>query len=280
MTEQPSSNQPTDANQPASMPSSADHSGANKGGSSDHVENKQPRFSPAARRKSRRYLLQALYQWQITSTVLPELIPQYQGDDQYREADNQYFVELVTNITNDAGILDEMIRPFLDRETKSLDFIEHAILWIGSYELKERLDIPYKVIINEAIELAKAFGADQSHKYVNGVLDRVAKICREAETDRVKVAQFFMKEDQTKRLPKISITRNKLKLNKTKVESSAQVGSETMSVRETMPVSETITVSETMSVNKTIPASETMTLDDIKKTDNQEGVYGSEPTDQ
>ena len=259
MTEQQSSNQPTDAsNQPAGSDSNGSDNKSPDNKNPDNTENKQPRFSPAARRKSRRYLLQALYQWQITSTPLPELIPQYQSDTQYHEADNQYFVELITNITNDAGILDEMIRPFLDRETKSLDFIEHAILWIGSYELKERLDIPYKVIINEAIELAKAFGADQSHKYVNGVLDRVAKICREAETDRVKVAQFFIKEDQPKRLPKISITRNKLKLNsKIKPDSDIKIDSDSA-----------------------IKLDDEIKLGDEKRADDEERVYGFKPADQ
>ncbi len=173
--------------------------------------NKSEKFSPIARRKSRRYLLQALYQWQITKTPLEELIPQFQRDSKYIEADNRYFLDLLTGIIENHAALDSAFRQWLDRETKSLDFIEHAILWIGAYELKERLDIPYRVIINESIELAKMFGADQSHKYVNGILDRVAKLFREIEVDRSRTAHFFKQEPTPQKIVSIEYVKKEKK---------------------------------------------------------------------
>lgn len=96
--------------------------------------------------------------------------------------DKDYLSELLTAINNRAAELDELIAPYLDRAINELSPIEHAILRIATYELKERLEIPYKVVINEAILLAKQFGAQDSHKFVNGVLDKAAKILRQRET--------------------------------------------------------------------------------------------------
>ena len=95
--------------------------------------------------------------------------------------DKDYLHELLFNISHQFGVLDDLIVPHLDRPLHEVHAIEHAILWIALYEFKERLEIPYKVIINEAILLAKQFGAQDSHKFVNGVLDKAAKVVRERE---------------------------------------------------------------------------------------------------
>ena len=96
-------------------------------------------------------------------------------NEKFSEANSEYFHELLQNITQNRAKLDEVIAPFIDRDIEQIDPIEHAILWLGTYELQNQLDIPYKSVINEAVELAKQFGAEGSHRYVNGVLDKIAK---------------------------------------------------------------------------------------------------------
>jgi N utilization substance protein B len=98
------------------------------------------------------------------------------------KVDLGYFHELIKHISQGAGELDEALLPYLDRSLNDLDPVELATLRIGAYELLKRLDVPYKVVINEGIELAKTFGATESHKYVNGVLDKLAHAIRTVET--------------------------------------------------------------------------------------------------
>ncbi len=137
--------------------------------------------SPAARRKARRFAVQALYQWQMTGANLGEIETQFRVDNDMRKTDVEYFHELLHEIPKCLNELDETYKGLLDREIKELDRVELAILRIGTYELSKRIDIPFKVAINEGIELAKYFGATESHKYVNGVLDKVAQRMRVAE---------------------------------------------------------------------------------------------------
>lgn len=137
--------------------------------------------SPAARRKARRFTVQALYQWQMTGTNLGEIETQFRVDNDMRKTDVAYFHELLHEIPKCLNHLDGLFTPYLDRELKDLDRVELAILRIGTYELSKRIDVPYKVAINEGIELAKYFGATESHKYVNGVLDKVAQKLRVLE---------------------------------------------------------------------------------------------------
>jgi N utilization substance protein B len=137
--------------------------------------------SPAARRKARRFTVQALYQWQMTGANLGEIETQFRVDNDMRKTDVAYFHELLHEIPKCVNELDETFRPLLDREIKDLDRVELAILRIGTYELSKRPDVPFKVAINEGIELAKYFGATESHKYVNGILDKVAQRLRVAE---------------------------------------------------------------------------------------------------
>lgn len=137
--------------------------------------------SPAARRKARRFTVQALYQWQMTGANIGEIETQFRVDNDMRKTDVAYFRELLHEIPKCVNELDDTFRPLLDREIKDLDQVELAILRIGTYELSKRPDIPFKVAINEGIELAKYFGATESHKYVNGILDKVAQRLRIAE---------------------------------------------------------------------------------------------------
>lgn len=143
--------------------------------------NKTPKFNPHARRKARRLLLQAIYQWQMAETSLPELASQYAQDELMVTADIDYFQTLLQAIPAKSTELDQELTPCLDRPLAELDPIELAVLRIGAYELMERLEIPYRVIINEAVELAKTFGATEGHKYINGVLDRLARKWRASE---------------------------------------------------------------------------------------------------
>ena len=134
----------------------------------------------AHRKKARSLLVQALYQWQITDYPASAIEAQYRADNQGK-IDWDYFHELFVAITGDKDVLDNAFTPFLDRELKQLNPIELAILRLGTLELTQRIDIPYRVVINEAVELAKQFGATDSHKYVNGVLDKLARECRQVE---------------------------------------------------------------------------------------------------
>ncbi len=137
--------------------------------------------TPAARRKARRFTVQALYQWQMTGANIGEIETQFRVDNDMRKTDVAYFHELLHEIPKCVNELDDIFRPLLDREIKDLDRVELAILRIGTYELSKRPDIPFKVAINEGIELAKYFGATESHKYVNGILDKVAQRLRVLE---------------------------------------------------------------------------------------------------
>lgn len=137
--------------------------------------------SPAARRKARRFTVQALYQWQMTGANIGEIETQFRVDNDMRKTDVAYFHELLHEIPKCVTELDDTFRPLLDRDLKDLDRVELAILRIGTYELSKRPDVPFKVAINEGIELAKYFGATESHKYVNGILDKVAQRLRVLE---------------------------------------------------------------------------------------------------
>lgn len=139
------------------------------------------KINPHMRRKARRLALQAIYQWQIAGQTLNDIALQYNEDENMPKADATYFQELLKNIPPQCDQLDEQLVPFLDRPVKELDPIELAVLRMGAYELCQRLEIPYKVAINEAVELAKTFGAADGYKYVNGVLNQLARKVRHHE---------------------------------------------------------------------------------------------------
>ena len=140
-------------------------------------------LNPSARRKARRFALQGLYEWQLSGNPSYEIEARYRVENAMHKVDLDYFHELLSRIPTLTETLDALFEPFLDRAFESLDPVELATLRIGVYELKYRLDVPYRVVINEGIELAKTFGASESHKYINGVLDQLAVSLRPHERD-------------------------------------------------------------------------------------------------
>ena len=138
--------------------------------------------TPSARHKARRFALQALYTWQIGGEPPHAIEAYYRAENDMRKTDVIYFHELFRAVVAQPDALDGSFAAFLDRPVRDLDPIERAILRIAAFELAHRVDIPPRVAINEGIELAKEFGAtDDSHKYVNGVLDKLARKLRTAE---------------------------------------------------------------------------------------------------
>ena len=130
------------------------------------------------RRRARRRALQALYQWHLTGQDVGEILAQFREEQDFSNVDTELFATLVRKISLRQADIDEKIEPFLDRPLKQLDVIEHIILSIGVYELLYSIEVPHQVVIDEAINLAKQFGAEQGHSFVNGVLDKAAKQLR------------------------------------------------------------------------------------------------------
>lgn len=135
----------------------------------------------AQRRVARSLAMQALYQWHIAGQALNEIEAQFRVDNDFAGVDGAYFHEILHGVPRQKTELDEAIEPCLDRPMEELDPVELAILRLSTYELMNRVDVPYRVVINEGIELAKVFGATDGHKFVNGVLDKLAPRLRAAE---------------------------------------------------------------------------------------------------
>ena len=133
------------------------------------------------RSQARHFALQALYQWQVTGQDLSDIEAQFLEKEELAKADVGLFVELLHGVLGNLSELDQAVAPLLDRPLGQVDPVERAVLRLGTFELVHHLDIPYRVVINEAVELAKRFGADQGHRYVNGVLDKLARRLRPAE---------------------------------------------------------------------------------------------------
>lgn len=127
------------------------------------------------RSRARQYALQAIYQWQMTEQDISLIQSQFLEDEELAQADVELFITLLNGVPTNLQRVDAALAPLLDRTLKRVDPVELAVLRIGAYELMEHADTPYRVVINEAVELAKLFGADQGHRYVNGVLDKLAK---------------------------------------------------------------------------------------------------------
>ena len=134
-----------------------------------------------ARARARRLVLQGLYQWQLSGAAAREIAAELTASQNTKDTDLAYFDELLKGIVAAGADLEALFVPQLDRPAAQLDPIERGILLLSTYELKERLDVPYRVVLNEAVELAKAFGAEESHKYINAVLDKTAVGLRKAE---------------------------------------------------------------------------------------------------
>jgi len=138
-------------------------------------------MNPTARRNARQYALQAMYQWQMSSTPINEIELEFLVHHIKQKTDLAYFKELIHGIPRDCDELDNHMKPFLSRPINELDPIELAVLRLGTYELAKRLDIPYRVVINEALELTKKFGSIEGYKFVNGILDQIARTLRVTE---------------------------------------------------------------------------------------------------
>jgi len=119
--------------------------------------------------------MQALYQWDMAGQDLTSIERQFREEHQLADTDLEYFSELLHRIPAQVDTIDAELARYLDRAPRHLDPVERAVLRIGVYELQQRLDVPYRVVINEAVELCKQFGGEQSHRYINGVLDKVAR---------------------------------------------------------------------------------------------------------
>jgi len=137
----------------------------------------------AERRKARHYGMQALYQWLMAGASLNEIEAEFRAEYDFTRVDLEYFQDLLHGVPGCVDELEATFSPLLDRSIDDLDPIERTLLRMGTFELKERIDVPYKVVINEEVALAKKFGATDSHKYINGVLDKAARQLRKAETD-------------------------------------------------------------------------------------------------
>ena len=135
----------------------------------------------AAKRKARRFAVQGIYEWQMSANPVHEIEARTRADNAMHKVDIGYYHELLTQVVAQRDDLDALLIPALDRELSALDGVELATLRLGAYELQAHLEIPYRVVLDEAIELAKHFGGADSHKYINGVLDRVANEVRQAE---------------------------------------------------------------------------------------------------
>ena len=131
--------------------------------------------TPAMRHKARHFALQAIYQWQLTPLSPTEIERQFLEDQPVRGADLDYFHDLVSGVVNNVSEIDETYAPHLSRPLEDLDQVDKAVLRLGTFELLYRQEVPYRVVINESIILAKEFAEQDSHKFVNGVLDKVIK---------------------------------------------------------------------------------------------------------
>jgi N utilization substance protein B len=137
------------------------------------ASNRENRFE--SRRRARRRALQALYQWHLTGQDAADILAQFHEVQDFSNVDDELFTRLVRKVCSEQADIDARIAPFLDRPLEQLDVIEHVILSIAAYELLQSIEVPYQVVIDEAVNLAKQFGAEQGHSFINGVLDKAAR---------------------------------------------------------------------------------------------------------
>ncbi len=135
-------------------------------------------MKPVARRRARECAVQAVYSWQLSQNSISDVESTFLSEQDIKDVDVRYFRELLSGVAANTAELDALMAPYLSRQLSRLGQIEKAILRLALFELSKRIDVPYKVAINEAIDLAKTFGAEDSHKFVNGVLDKVAPVVR------------------------------------------------------------------------------------------------------
>ena len=143
----------------------------------------------STRRRSREIALQGLYEWLISGADAGAIEAHMREQDDFDKIDTAHFDALLHGCIAEAADLDAVLARHVDRKTTELSPIEHGVLMIGAYELKHCVDVPYKVAINEAVELAKSFGGTDGHKYVNGVLDKAAAELRAVEVQAARAAR-------------------------------------------------------------------------------------------
>ena len=143
----------------------------------------------AARRRAREFVLQGVYQWLLSGNSVPMIEDHVSGVSGFEKADLAFFTRVLRGTVNNAAELREAFAPFIHRGVEELSPVEHAILLIASYELKNDIETPYRVVINEAIELAKEYGGTDGHRFVNGVLDRLAGELRKVEVEAARKAR-------------------------------------------------------------------------------------------
>ena len=145
-------------------------------------QNRNSGIDLSARSRARRRAAQAVYAWQVGGNPMRDVIEEFRHEQDMEIADLDYFEDLLRGVEKHCADLDAGLAPWLDREMAQVDPIERAILRLAAYELCHRPDVPYRVVLNEAVEVAKRFGAEHGHTYVNGVLDKAAREWRAAET--------------------------------------------------------------------------------------------------
>ena len=143
----------------------------------------------SARRKSREFALQGLYEWLLGGADAGVVDAHVREQDGFDKCDLAYFDLLLHGVIREAAAIDAHIARHIDRKAELLSPVEHAALMIGTFELMQCIEVPYKVAINEAVELAKSFGGTDGHKYVNGVLDKAAAELRRSEVDAARAAR-------------------------------------------------------------------------------------------
>lgn len=141
-------------------------------------------MTKSSRHRAREYALQGVYQWLAAGGSARDIATQIGEDSNFGQADPELFRALLSGTIEAAAELDERIARHLDRPVGELTLVEHAVLLIAAHELRDRVEVPYRVAVNEAIELAKTFGGTDGHRYVNGVLDRLARELRPDEAGR------------------------------------------------------------------------------------------------
>jgi len=137
---------------------------------------------PSMRKKARKYAVQGIYQWHLSGNPIKDIEFQFLETINSKKVDVPYFQEILVNCLTSITEIDELLTPNVNRALSEVNPVELAVIRLATYELKNRIDVPYKVVINEALELTKTFGAEEGHRFVNGVLDKMAKELRPTET--------------------------------------------------------------------------------------------------
>ncbi|HHJ17479.1 MAG TPA: transcription antitermination factor NusB [Gammaproteobacteria bacterium] len=152
------------------------------------------KHSAALRTRARRFAMQALYQWDLSGNNLSDIERQFLEDEDFSRADRDYFHELLHKVPARLDEVEAAFADYLDRPVQEMDPVERAVLRMATYELMTRIDVPYKVIINESVNLTKKFGAEQAYKYINGVLDKAARTLRAVEHPQGKGGSGLLKK--------------------------------------------------------------------------------------